>query len=1008
MHRGLSLGSIAVASIAIGCGGGGNGGPGVGGRGGGVLGGSSGTGGAGQAGAGGGLGGGTAGTGGAGTGGAAGSNGDGIVVTTPSGQVATETLDGFCDLLEAIAAATSGRSVHECANPNAAARVILTPGNSYPTAKTLRLTSAITIGIPDGATGAATIAGASAWATDAGDDWSRCLIYASGQAADVALADLTLTQDPSLSLSGVCATFGTLRIRRARVTGFRQGGVVATCLPATGCDHESHTDHFTTIEIQNALVDGNHSPRDGGGISVAGSGALLQIDHAAIVGNTSDLGGGGVYFGGGWATNRIASSTVSGNSATTGGGVRVDFASCTATYLYIFNSTIAANTASATGGGIQFDGNTDCYAQDVNVFASIVDDNASTTTQERDINADWRGGNFNCGRGSLVYVAPGLPVPADGSGTPCRFDLPDALLAPLAPMGGAGNLPVHVPRRGSPAIDAAPDDQTLDQQRDGWIAAIDPLAPPAWMVFDRVVDGDGNGTAIRDDGAYEVNDVWQTELLAVAAKGPSAHTLINAPQLERGAGTAYAADGTTGEFVTYLLPIAEAGTYDLTVGVMETGSSGEFQLAVADGAAGPWTDVGTPQDTWSPDLAFIPLGPLRGVTFGSAGQKLVRFTVTGANTASVGHQLLLDYIQARKQLAACRPAQAITAGTSHTCALTVAGGVRCWGDDEYGQLGDGGTGDGVIPPALDALAGAQAIAAGGAHTCALTAAGGVRCWGFNGVGQLGDGTTASRAIPPASDVLTGVKAIAAGTAHTCALTTAGGVRCWGNNSNGQLGDGTTTSRATPPATDVLTGVAAISAGGAHTCALMIGGGVRCWGQNVFGQLGNGTTDDMSAPPASDALTGVAAVSAGASHTCVVTTAGGVRCWGRNLDGELGDGTYASLSTPPIADVLTGARAVAAGLNFTCALTTAGGVRCWGYNSNGNLGDDTAINVDRLSPPAFDVLGGAGAIAVGAGHTCALMSGGGVRCWGANMDGQLGDGLFPTDSLRPPAADLGCP
>src|SRR5262249_43264764 len=154
------------------------------------------------------------------------------------------------------------------------------------------------------------------------------------------------------------------------------------------------------------------------------------------------------------------------------------------------------------------------------------------------------------------------------------------------------DLPVHVPRRGSPAIDATPDDGAADQQRDDWIAVLDSLPPLDWMLFDRVVDGDGNGSAVRDLGAYEVNDVWQTELLAVAGKGPSPHTIVTAPELDRGAGTAYAANGGTGEFVTYRLPIAEAGTYDIDISVMEANSGGQFQLAVADGPSGPWMTVG--------------------------------------------------------------------------------------------------------------------------------------------------------------------------------------------------------------------------------------------------------------------------------------------------------------------------------------------------------------------------------------------------------------------------------
>ena len=192
--------------------------------------------------------------------------------------------------------------------------------------------------------------------------------------------------------------------------------------------------------------------------------------------------------------------------------------------------------------------------------------------------------------------------------------------------------------------------------------------------------------------------------------------------------------------------------------------------------------------------------------------------------------------------------QAMATGDWHTCALMMAGGVRCWGLSFFGQLGDGSVADETIPPnrtsppESDVLSGVQAIAAGGFHTCALMTTGRVRCWGGNLDGQLGDGgATTARAVPPQSDVLSGVQAIAAGFHHTCALTTTGGIRCWGNNEGGQLGDGTETERTSPPDSDVLSGVQAIAAGRRHTCALMTTGGVRCWGGNSWGQLGNGMT-----------------------------------------------------------------------------------------------------------------------------------------------------------------------
>ena len=295
----------------------------------------------------------------------------------------------------------------------------------------------------------------------------------------------------------------------------------------------------------------------------------------------------------------------------------------------------------------------------------------------------------------------------------------------------------------------------------------------------------------------------------------------------------------------------------------------------------------------------------------------------------------------------------ISAGDTFACALK-DGAVYCWGTNNGGQLGLG-TIDYQAHPTPTLIPGLSSgvteIAAGNSHACAIQN-GVVKCWGQNGFGQIGNGGGLTATSPTTVvNIQPGdlPRNITAGYFHTCAVKgSTGALYCWGNGTQGELGNGGTVSSNVPVAVSSMqTGVSTVSAGYAHTCAVK-NGSAYCWGKNNVGQLGIGTTSQFEALPNAVAhgnMT-VASLAMGTYHDCLINTSGGLYCWGQNAYGSLAQPTWGLSPTPiPVALGVANVGDVSASQYTTCAWTEfllEEGDRvqahCWGLGHAGQLGN----------------------------------------------------------------------
>ena len=402
-----------------------------------------------------------------------------------------------------------------------------------------------------------------------------------------------------------------------------------------------------------------------------------------------------------------------------------------------------------------------------------------------------------------------------------------------------------------------------------------------------------------------------------------------------------------------------------------------------------------------------------GFTYQNAAMTISNLSPTGGPTA--GGQTVTftgtNFLAGFKQLSS------ITAGWTHSCGIYEQQ-AYCWGDNQYGALGNGTTTNSSVPVAVTTtgvLSGKtiKSISAGDGNTCALASDNLVYCWGFAGYGALGNNSSTQSSNPVAvtmTGVLSGktVKSLTGGYNNSCIIASDDLPYCWGLGLKGTLGNGNTAQSSVPVAVitnGALAGKTAksISLKLYHVCIVASDNLAYCWGANDNGELGNGNSTNSSVPVAvntAGALAGktIKTITPGYWHTCALTTDNLAYCWGNNTDGALGTGNNTSPTLPTAISTIgaLAGKTIASLISadwHTCAITTEGSAYCWGRNTSGQLGDGTTTNSNiPVALNTSGVLAGKTITSISGAyyHSCAQASDNQAYCWGSNTAGRLGD------------------
>src|SRR5690554_1105447 len=336
-------------------------------------------------------------------------------------------------------------------------------------------------------------------------------------------------------------------------------------------------------------------------------------------------------------------------------------------------------------------------------------------------------------------------------------------------------------------------------------------------------------------------------------------------------------------------------------------------------------------------------------------------------------------------------AKSLSSGKGFSCAHLLDDSVACWGNNSQGQLGDDGTNiSSQTPVAVVGLTQIQALSAGVDHSCAITQGNELWCWGNNTYGQLGNGSNTSSNQPIQLSGFT-AKSISLGEQFSCAIDTSNNSWCWGINQHGQLGNNHIDTQFSPVNVSDIDTTLALATGKGFSCAVLNNHTASCWGRSV-NELGSfNVSTNMNGVVAKTQLSQVEKIGAGNHHYCAVLQDKTVQCWGVNNYGQLGSGGSSADAIPTVfAKQVTGitdALDVSAGAHHSCALNNDGSVACFGRNNLGQLGDGTN---NSSANPVTVTINQATLIGAGDGHSCAVLNNGEVWCWGDNGKGQLGN------------------